>query len=49
MNSSDIKKTDKEKIVSTYNRYDMVIDSGKGALCVSKDGKSYIDFTPELA
>lgn len=45
MNSNDIKKTDKEKIVPTYNRYDMVIDSGKGALCVSKDGKSYIDFT----
>lgn len=45
MNSNEIKALDKEKIVSTYNRYDLVADSGKGAVCTSKDGKEYIDFT----
>ena len=45
MNSSEIKKLDKEKIVGTYSRYDMVADSGSGSHCVSKDGKKYIDFT----
>lgn len=45
MNSSEIKKLDGEKIVSTYSRYDMVADKGKGAECISVDGKKYIDFT----
>lgn len=45
MNSNEIKKLDKEKIVATYNRYDMVAGSGKGARCISVDGKEYIDFT----
>ena len=45
MNSSEIKKLDKEKIVSTYSRYDLVADSGKGACCISADGIKYIDFT----
>ena len=31
MNSSEIKKLDKEKIVGTYSRYDMVADSGSGS------------------
>ena len=45
MNSNEIKALDKEKIVSTYNRYDLVAGSGKGAHCVSEDGKRYVDFT----
>lgn len=45
MNSNEIKKLDEEKIVSTYSRYDMVAEKGKGAECVSADGKKYIDFT----
>ncbi len=45
MNSNEIKKLDKEKIVGTYGRYDMAADHGKGAVCVSVDGKEYIDFT----
>ena len=45
MNSNEIKTLDKERIVSTYNRYDLVAESGKGAHCVSKDGKKYVDFT----
>lgn len=45
MKKIDIKKTDQEKIVGTYARYDMVADHGKGAVCVDEDGKEYIDFT----
>ena len=45
MNKEEIKKLDQEKIVGTYSRYDMVADHGKGAKCVSVDGKEYIDFT----
>lgn len=45
MNKDLIKKTDGEKIVSTYSRYDMAADSGKGACCYDTDGRKYIDFT----
>ena len=45
MNKTEIQTYDKEKIVGTYNRFDLVIDHGKGARCVSVDGKEYIDFT----
>lgn len=45
MNKEEIKRLDGEKIVSTYLRYDMAADHGKGAKCVSVDGKEYIDFT----
>ena len=45
MESIDIKKTDKEKIVNTYARYDLAVKQGKGSVCTSYDGKEYIDFT----
>lgn len=45
MNSAEIKNLDKEKIVGTYERYDLVAAHGKGSVCVSEDGKEYIDFT----
>ncbi len=45
MNKTEIQKLDKEKIMGTYSRYDMVADHGKGAKCVSVDGKEYVDFT----
>ncbi len=45
MNKEEIKKLDQEKIMGTYSRYDMVADHGKGAKCISVDGKEYIDFT----
>ena len=45
MNSNEIKAMDKERIVGTYSRYDMVAGSGKGAYCMSEDGKKYVDFT----
>lgn len=45
MNKEMIRETDKKKIVSTYSRYDMAADRGKGACCYDMDGKKYIDFT----
>ncbi len=45
MNKEEIKKLDQEKIMGTYSRYDMVADHGKGAKCISVDGREYIDFT----
>lgn len=45
MNKTEIQKLDNEKIMGTYSRYDMVADHGKGAKCVSVDGKEYVDFT----
>ena len=45
MNKEMIRETDTKKIVSTYSRYDMAADRGKGACCYDTDGKKYIDFT----
>lgn len=45
MNSIDFKNNDKEYIVGTYGRFDMVAEAGKGAACTDMDGKTYIDFT----
>lgn len=45
METIDIKKTDKSKIVNTYARYDLAVKQGSGAVCTSYDGKEYIDFT----
>lgn len=45
MKKIDIKKTDQDKIVGTYGRYDLVADHGNGAVCIDEDGKEYIDFT----
>jgi len=41
----NIKELDKEYIVGTYGRFDLVAMSGSGAVCVDADGKEYIDFT----
>ena len=45
MNSTEIKALDKERIVSTYARQDMVAATGKGSYCYDVDGKKYVDFT----
>lgn len=39
-----IKAQDKQYIMNTYGRFDVAIQSGKGASCRDFDGKSYIDF-----
>ena len=41
----EIKKEDKENILNTYKRYDLVIKEGKGATFTDYDGKKYIDFS----
>lgn len=41
----NIKLIDKEYVASTYNRFDLEIVGGNGALCVGSDGKTYIDLT----
>ncbi len=41
----DIKKEDKENILNTYKRFDLVIKEGKGATFTDYDGKTYIDFS----
>lgn len=33
-----------KRVMSSYNRYDLVIDKGNGCGCIDEDGKSYIDF-----
>ena len=43
--SEQIKTLDKEYIAGTYGRFDMAAASGSGAVCVSADGKEYVDFT----
>ncbi len=41
----DIKKEDKENILNTYKRFDLVIKEGKGSTFTDYDGKTYIDFS----
>lgn len=41
----DIKKLDKENILNTYKRFDLVIKEGKGSTFTDYDGKTYIDFS----
>ncbi len=41
----DIKKEDKENILNTYKRFDLVIKEGKGATFTDENGKKYIDFS----
>ena len=45
MNFQKIKEQDKKNILNTYNRFDVCIESGKGAVCKDINGKKYIDFT----
>lgn len=42
---TDLKALDKEYIVGTYGRFDLVAAGGSGAVCTDADGKEYIDFT----
>lgn len=42
---SEIIKEDNENIVHTYNRFGVVLTSGKGSILVDENGKEYIDFS----
>ena len=41
----DFKQQDKQYIVGSYGRFDVVLKKGKNATCWDVDGKEYIDFT----
>ena len=41
----EIVKNDKENIINTYNRFNVVIKEGHNATFVDFDGKEYIDFS----
>lgn len=45
MNSIEMKKKEKEYILQTYNRNDLCLSSGKGAVCTTPEGKELIDFS----
>ena len=42
---SNIIIDDKENILNTYNRFNIVIKEGKGAIFTDENGKKYIDFS----
>ena len=42
---SDIILDDKENIVNTYKRFNVVLTSGHGSILVDENGKEYIDFS----
>lgn len=41
----DIKATDKEYVMGTYNRFDLLIVAGEGCYCYDEKGKRYTDLT----
>lgn len=45
MNFQQIKDINNSSAMPTYGRYDLAIESGKGAVAKDFDGKEYIDFT----
>jgi len=49
MNSKQIKKLEKEHVMQTYSRFDLIVDYGKGSYVYSKDGKKYLDFLSGIA
>ena len=40
-----IKETDKQYVMGTYNRFDLLISVGEGCYCFDEKGKRYIDLT----
>ncbi len=45
MNFEQIKEINNSSAMPTYGRYELAIESGKGAVAKDFDGKEYIDFT----
>lgn len=41
----DVKQTDKQYVMGTYNRFDLLITAGEGCYCFDETGKRYIDLT----
>ena len=49
MNSQELINTAEEKLIHTYNRYQIVLDKGEGTRLFDKDGKEYVDFGSGIA
>lgn len=45
MTNMQIKERDKQYVCNSYNRFNVALKQGKGAVCTDFDGKKYIDFT----
>ena len=43
MNTQQIIETAEEKLIHTYNRYQIVLDKGDGVRLYDTDGKEYLD------
>lgn len=41
----DIKQTDKQYVMGTYNRFDLLIVAGEGCYCFDEKGRRYTDLT----
>ncbi len=44
MNSKDLIQLHDEYVMSTYGRYPVALESGRGAVAADMDGKQYVDF-----
>lgn len=49
MQTEQIIKTAEEKLIHTYNRYQIVLDKGDGVRLYDTDGKEYLDFAAGIA
>ena len=49
MNTQQIIETAEEKLIHTYNRYQIVLDKGDGVRLYDTDGKEYLDFGAGIA
>lgn len=49
MNTQKIIETAEEKLIHTYNRYQIVLDKGDGVRLYDTDGKEYLDFGAGIA
>ena len=49
MDTQQIIETAEEKLIHTYNRYQIVLDKGDGVRLYDTDGKEYLDFGAGIA
>lgn len=49
MDTKTIIETAEEKLIHTYNRYQIVLDKGDGVRLYDTDGKEYLDFGAGIA
>ena len=49
MNTENIKSLAEEKLLHTYNRFQIAIDHGEGVYLYDTDGKKYLDFQAGIA